>query len=148
MVDQHATEHQDLSAAMHRAETQQRLLRDATSLNASAPSPISAAGKESEVTGLSGSELEGDIQGQLANIAVNINQIILIWLKTMHFPKSAASFLLRSKESYASYNVRKQFDGEPLELACPLRLLGQLHRSKSRTQLSAKHASFMTPSMN
>ena len=75
MVDEHATEHQDLSVAMHRDETQQKLLQAATSLNASAPSPMSAAGEESEVTGLSGSELEVDIQGQLTNIAVDIDRI-------------------------------------------------------------------------
>ena len=59
MIDELAAEHQKLSAALHRAEAQQQLLREEVSISSSR----SKTGEQSELTGtgLSGSEQDADI---------------------------------------------------------------------------------------
>ena len=59
MIDELAAEHQKLSAALHRAEAQQKLLREEVSISSSR----SKTGEQSELTGtgLSGSEQDADI---------------------------------------------------------------------------------------
>ena len=61
MVDEHAIDRQNLSAALNRAITQQELFQ----------AEMSVADKESEVAGLLGSELERDTQ----RIAIDIDRI-------------------------------------------------------------------------
>ena len=75
MVDELAAEHQKLSAALHRAEAQQKLLREEVSISSSR----SKTGEQSELTGtgLSGSEQDADIRRQLASIDADIDRIKL-----------------------------------------------------------------------
>ena len=127
IVDELAAEHKKLSAALHRAEAQHKLLREEVSISSSR----SKTGEQSELTGtrLSGSEQDADIRRQLASIDADIDRIKLDMADTDELSIEHSTILATQrrdlKKLQREKEVRRRISRASL---CTLRLLGELHR--------------------